>query len=59
MSQLAAIPTSEDATNHGHGYKGIHFWDLLRFVDACLDIGITCTGKCASKTSEFYIKLLI
>jgi hypothetical protein len=58
MSQLAEIPTSEDGTNHGNGYKGLHVWALLRRVDACLDLGITCTEKCASETSEFYIKLL-
>jgi hypothetical protein len=59
MGHLTVIPTSEDATNHAYGYKGIHFWDLLHCVDACLDLGITCTEKCASKTSEFYIKMLL
>jgi hypothetical protein len=59
MSHIAAISTSEDATDHANGYKGIHFWALLRCVDACLDLGITCTEKCSSGMSELYIKLLM
>jgi hypothetical protein len=58
MSNLASISIANDTTNHTIGYKRLRFWDLLRCFDACLDIGITCTEKCASEMSELYIKLL-
>jgi hypothetical protein len=50
MSQLAYIPIFEDTTNHAIGYKGLCFWPPLYCVDVCLDLGITCTGKCDSDT---------
>jgi hypothetical protein len=59
MNHITAIPRSDDATDHTNGYKGIRFWALLCCVDACLDLGITCTEKCASETSELCIKLLL
>jgi hypothetical protein len=58
MTNLASIPIVEDTTNHAIGYNGLRFWALLRCVDACFDLGTTCTEKYASDTLELYIKLL-
>jgi hypothetical protein len=58
MSNLVSIPIFEITMNHAIGYKGLHFWALLRCIDACLDLGITCTEKCAIDMLELYIKLL-
>jgi hypothetical protein len=60
MSNLVSIPIVGDKTNHAIGYKGLlRVWSLLRCVDACLDLGTTCTEKCASDTLELYIKLFL
>jgi hypothetical protein len=58
ISNLASIPIVEDMTNHEIGDKGLRFWALLHYADACLDPGITCTEKYSSDISELYIKLL-
>jgi hypothetical protein len=55
MSNLASIPIVEDTVNCAIGYKALLFWALLRCVDACLDLGITCTEKFASDTSDLFI----
>jgi hypothetical protein len=58
ISQLASITTQEDMNIYAVGYKCIHFWALLRCVDACLDLGMTCAEQCANTVSETYIKLI-
>jgi hypothetical protein len=58
MGNLASIPMFEVSTNHGKGYRGLHFWALLRRVHACMDLGITCIEECGTHTAITYIHLL-
>jgi hypothetical protein len=58
MGKIASIPLFEDSTNHGNCYRGLRFWALLRYVDVCMDLGITCIKVCVTQTAITYIHLL-